>query len=59
MNSFDNGFYEVTDGEHTYGYFLRKDLAEKCAEDWEKDAPDDGNVHFYVWHQFFDDFYWE
>lgn len=54
----EDGFYEVTDGENTYGYFLREDLAEKCAARWEEDAPDDGHVHFYIWHHSFDDFYW-
>ena len=54
----EDGFYEVTDGENTYGYFLREDLAERCAARWEEDAPDDGHVHFYIWHHSFDDFYW-
>lgn len=54
----EDGFYIVTDGEHQYGYFIREDLANKMVERLEEDACDPDNIHFYVWHYMFDDFYW-
>ncbi len=54
----EDGFYIVTDGVLQYGYFIREDLAEKMAAKLEEDACDPDNIHFYVWHYTFDDFYW-
>lgn len=53
-------FFEVWDANGTYGFFQNRELAEKCADYWEKknypDEPD--KVHIYIYVRSFDDPYW-
>ena len=55
-----NEFFEVWDGNGTYGFFQSEELAERCAAYYEKenypDEPD--KTHVYIASRSFDDFYW-
>ena len=55
-------FFEVYDGQGTYGYFLDEENAERCANWFEEqnygDLGEPEVVHVFIASRSFDDFYW-
>ena len=52
-------FFEVYDGNGTYGFFLDEVNAERCADYWEhENYKQDGSIHVFIASRSFDDFYW-
>lgn len=52
-------FFEVYDGNGTYGFFLDEINAERCADYWEhENYKQDGSIHVFIASRSFDDFYW-
>lgn len=53
-------FFEVYDGNGTYGFFLDEKNAERCAKYYEQEnySDDPGHVHIFIASRSFDDFYW-